>query len=716
MALAQQYTISTYAGGGPQPPSMGIGFISSIATDGTGNLYFSSVDNSCTCVFKLDPSGKVTRIAGGKTAGFSGDGGPATQALLNDPVGLAVDSAGNLYIAEAVSYNVYYANGQPQFTPVGGFHERVRKVSPNGMITTVAGGGAQGFSGDGGPATSASFFGLRGLAVDPAGNLYIADSLYDDGWDAPVGNNRIRKVTPDGIINTIAGTGDQGLTGDWGPAVNAQLNGPQALTVDNSGNLFFSDLYNSRIRELSIDGTISTVVDLGSQLPNCVSTSNSYQFCAANSTALDPSGNLVFSCNCYSGSPDNAVLTRSPNGAIATVLAANITLEIGLAGPIAIDAAGNLWFSGGWPGPSPSLQKVSPDGTLTVAAGGGSCCGGDGGPVTSAVLQHVNGVAADASGNLFIADANNRRIRDVMPGGIITTVAGSGGLNINCDVLSVGTFSPATATELCLPSEVAVDGAGDIFIVDRNRIRKVTPDGAITSIAGDGTIGFSSDGAIAAQAQLAYPNSVAVDAAGNVYFAEWSRVRKITPDGMVTTVAGTTARAGNNNGCSPPASPGCGPPPVGDGQPATSVQLFGPTSAAVDSRGNLYFVDGPRIRQVTPDGIITTVAGNGGRAGYQLPTGDGGLAINVGLWSPNGVTVDSAGNLYISEPVRIRKVTTDGIINTIAGTQEPGYSGDGGQATQAQLWNPTGLTVDGAWNVYVADSFNNVIRVLRPAQ
>jgi sugar lactone lactonase YvrE len=716
ISLAQQYTISTYAGGGPQPPTLGIGFISSITTDGTGNVYFSSAYNSCTCVFKLDPSGNGTRIAGGKKAGFSGDGGPATQALLNDPVGLAVDSAGNLFIAEGALYDVY---GGQNFiiTPQGGFHERIRKVSPNGIITTVAGGGVQGFSGDGGPATSASFFGLSGIAVDAAGNLYIADGLYDDGWDAPFGNNRIRKVTPDGTITTVAGIGDQGFSGDGGPGVNAQLNGPWGLTVDSSGNLFFSDFYNSRIRELSIDGTISTVVDLDSQVPNCVSTSNSYQFCSPNSTALDPSGNLVFS-NCYCGSfPAYVVLKQSPNGAVATVLATNITLEIGLIGPIAIDAGGNLWFSEDSPGPGPGLRKVSPDGTLTTVVGGGACCGGDdGGPATSAVLQHVNGVAADTSGNLFIADVNNRRIRDVMPGGIITTVAGSGSLNVNCDALTAGTFSPATATELCLPSQVAVDGSGNIYIVDRNRIRKVTPDGTITSIAGDGTIGFSSDGAIAAQAQLAYPNSIAVDSAGNIYFAEWSRVRKITPDGIVTTVAGTTARAGNNNGCSPPASPACGPPPVGDGQQATSVQLFGPASAVVDSNGNLYFVDGPRIRRVTPDGIISTAAGNGGRAGYQLPTGDGGLAVNAGLWSPNGVTVDGAGNLYISEPVRIRKVTTDGIINTIAGTQDPGYSGDGGPATQAQLWNPTGLTVDGAGNVYFADSFNNVIRVLKPVR
>jgi sugar lactone lactonase YvrE len=264
---------------------------------------------------------------------------------------------------------------------------------------------------------------------------------------------------------------------------------------------------------------------------------------------------------------------------------------------------------------------------------------------------------------------------------------------------------------------VAVDGVGDIFIVDRNRIRKTSPDGTVTSVAGDGTIGSGSggDGGPASQA-LAYPNSVAVDAAGNVYFAEWARVRRISPDGSVATVAGTGNRP-NNNGCSPAFSPYCTPNySSGDGGPATLVQLFGPLSVTVDGAGNLYFVDGLRIRRVSPDGTITTVAGSGVPTGYHGPTGDGGQATSAPLWTPNGVTVDSAGNLYISEPVRIRKVTTDGVINTIAGTQEPGYSGDGGLATKGQLWNPTGLTVDSAGNVYVADSNNNVIRVLRPVQ
>ncbi len=727
-AQAQQYVISTYAGGLAPPGANMIVSVGSVATDAAGNVYFSgSYNNSCLCVFKLDPSGAVTRVAGGPTPGFSGDGGPAIQAQLNDPVGLAVDGAGNLFIAEGVAYDTQGGYGYGARTqvspediiaiPQGGFRERVRRVSPDGIITTVAGGNPQGFSGDGGPATSASFFGLNSIAVDGAGNLFIADGLSDDGNGDTYGNNRIRKVSPDGIISTIAGTGTNGFSGDGGPAVDAQVYGPAGLAVDSVGNLFFSDFYNRRIRKISPDGIITTAVDLDSEVPDCASTLNPYSFCSVYSVTLDPSGNLVFADFGNNGAFSNhAVLKQSPDGAITTVVGSAVAQEISLAGGlanggIAFDSAGSLWFSAG-----SGLRKISPDGTLTVVLGSGACCaGGDGGPATSAQLLHSNSVAADAAGNLFIADTDNHRIRKVAPGGIITTVAGSGTLNINCDALSAGSSAPATAAELCSPSQVAADAAGNLFIVDRNRIRKVSSDGTITSVAGDGTPGAGGDGGAATQAQLAYPNSVAVDSAGNVYFAEWGRVRKITPDGIVTTVAGN-GMLPNTNGCSPPASPGCGPPPVGDGQPATSVSLFGPASVTVDSAGNLYFVDGVRVRKVSPDGIITTVAGNGGRAGYMLDPGDGGLATNVALWGPNGVTLDSAGNLYLSEQVRIRKVSTDGIINTIAGSQDPGYSGDGGPATKAQLWNPMGLTVDGAGNVYVADSFNNVVRILRPVR
>ncbi|HXP83142.1 MAG TPA: hypothetical protein VN841_00390 [Bryobacteraceae bacterium] len=705
-ALAQQYVISTYAGV-PAPPGANMPlFVRSLATDAAGNVYFSSyANNPCTCVFRLDAQGNLTRVAGSAEAGFSGDGGPAIQAQLSDPVGLAVDSAGNLFIAEGVFYDLY----NPTITPLGGFHERVRKVSPNGIITTVAGGGDPGFSGDGGPATSASFMGLNSIAVDAAGNLFIGDGLYGDAWDAPFGNNRIRKVTPDGIINTVAGTGDQGFSGDGGPAVNAQLNGPGALTADSAGNVFFSDFYNLRIRKLSTDGTITIVFDLDSQVPECSTKPNYYPSCSVYNETLDPSGNLVFAYS--SDAFSNAVFKQSPDGTITTVVGVGAAQEIGLTGQIAADGAGNLWFSA-----LTSLRKISPDGTVTVVLGSGACCGGgDGGPATSAQLRDANSVAVDGAGNLFIADTDDHRIRDVMPGGIITTVAGNGAWGINCDT-AAGDSARAIDAQLCLPSQVAADGAGDLFIVDRNRIRKVSPDGTITSIAGDGTAGTGrGDGGPATQAQLAYPNSVSVDSAGNVYFAEYARVRKITPDGIITTVAGTGTPP-NTNGCSPTPSPACGPPPVGDGWPATSVQLIDPTGVTVDSAGNLYFVEGRLVCKVSPDGILTTVAGNPTAMMPYTGIGDGGPATGALLWDPNAVTVDSAGNLYISEQVRIRKVTTDGIMNTIAGTGSPGYSGDGGPATNAQLWNPTGLTVDAAGNVYFADSLNNVIRVLRPVQ
>ena len=217
-----------------------------------------------------------------------------------------------------------------------------------------------------------------------------------------------------------------------------------------------------------------------------------------------------------------------------------------------------------------------------------------------------------------------------MSGGIITSVAGPGVLNIDCDAQSDGSSAPATAAQLCSPSQVAADGAGNIFIVDRNRIRKVSADGAITSIAGDGSVGdpTGGDGGPATQA-LAHPNSVAVDSVGNVYFAEWARVRKISPDGTIATVAGTGSRLGNN-GCLPPQGPSCG---MGDAGPALLAQLWGPTNVAIDGPGNLYFVDRWLIRKVSPDGIIATVAGNGGATGYRGYTGDGGSAQCTALES-----------------------------------------------------------------------------------
>src|SRR5437016_2099157 len=241
-AWAQQYVISTIAGGAPPPTPIAavnasIGLTYGVATDAAGNLYFTS-DN---CIFRLEQqNGVLTRVAGNARAGYSGDGGPAIYAQLNDPRGVAVDGAGNLFFVD-------FGNA------------RIRKVSSSGIITTVAGGGSA-FPGDGGPATSAQLLGPQGVAVDSDGNLFIADTI---SHTHPLGvttyDSRIRKVSSGGIITAVAGNGTYGFSGDGGPAINAQLARPNSVAVDRAANLFILHTYNYRIRKVSADGIITTV-------------------------------------------------------------------------------------------------------------------------------------------------------------------------------------------------------------------------------------------------------------------------------------------------------------------------------------------------------------------------------------------------------------------------------------------------------------------------
>ena len=335
--------------------------------------------------------------------------------------------------------------------------------------------------------------------------------------------------------------------------------------------------------------------------------------------------------------------------------------------------------------------------TINTAAGTGARgYSGDGGPATSAQLNQPDGVAVDAAGNLYIADTNNNRIRKVAPGGTISTVAGTGTSGYS------GDGGPATSAQLHYPSGVAVDSSGNLYIADsyNYRIRKVAPGGTISTLAGTGTQGYSGDGGPATSAKLDYPYGVAVDSSGNLYIADMRnyRVRKVAPGGTISTVAGT-----GTSGYS------------GDGGPATSAKLSYTSGVAVDSSGNLYIADegNNRIRKVAPGGTISTVAGTG-TSGYS---GEGGPATSAQLNTPYGVAVDAAGNLYIADTnnKRIREVAPGGTIWTVAGDGHSTYSGDGGPAISASLYNPTGAAVDATGRVYVADSQNDRIRILTPA-
>jgi trimeric autotransporter adhesin len=326
---------------------------------------------------------------------------------------------------------------------------------------------------------------------------------------------------------------------------------------------------------------------------------------------------------------------------------------------------------------------------ITVAGDSTAGYSGDGGAATAAELHSPYGVAFDAWGNLYVSDFYNNVIRKVAPSGTISTVAGGG-------TSGLGDGGAATAAALANPYGVAVDVAGNLHIGDyfNARIRKVTPSGTISTVVGNGTLGYAGDGGAATAAELDLPTGVAVDASGNLYIADALNavIRKVAPSGTISTVAGT-----GTSGYS------------GDGGAATAAELDEPCGVAVDAAGNLYIADknNNRIRKVTPSGTIGTAAG-GGTSGL----GDGGTATAAELFEPMGVAVDVSGNLYIADNGndRIRKVTLSGTISTVAGNGTYGCSGDVGAATAAALAGPQEVAVDASGNLYIADVNNNRIR------
>jgi uncharacterized repeat protein (TIGR01451 family) len=390
---------------------------------------------------------------------------------------------------------------------------------------------------------------------------------------------------------------------------------------------------------------------------------------------------------------------------------------------IASDNSGGFYFTN-----AEGVYRVASNGPLTVIAGDGAVgFSGDGGPATSARLSYPRGVAVDGTGNLFIADFGNHRIRKITSAGIISTVAGDGIPGFS------GDGGPATSARLSYPYGVAVDGTGNLFIAANNRIRKVTATGTISTVAGDGTPGFSGDGGPATFARLSDPRAVAADRNGNLFIADTNnnRIRMVTPDGTITTLAQvrfsqgvavdtagnvvvaegvihqitrvapsrikTTVAGNGTSGFN------------GDGGLAVTATLFNPLGVAVDAGGNIFIADTSnlRIRKVGPNGVISTVAGSG-----LSFVGDGGLATVASLNFPTGVAVDGSGNVLIGDTYnrRVRRVRPDGKIETVAGSGEHGYSGDGGPASSATFRYPTGVAADSSGNLFIVDTCNDTVR------
>ncbi len=330
--------------------------------------------------------------------------------------------------------------------------------------------------------------------------------------------------------------------------------------------------------------------------------------------------------------------------------------------------------------------------TISTIAGNGTIGdSGNGGPATLAEFYHPCGVTVDPAGNLYIACKGNGKIKKVDTNGIISNIAGGGS--------SLGDGGAATAAELSYPVGVFLDATGNVYIAESgdHRIRKINTSGIISTIAGTGVSDYFGDGGAATSAKLEKPSAAIADAAGNVYIADMynHRIRKINTNGIISTIAGN-----GTGGYS------------GDGGPATAAELFYPTEITFDALGNLYIADegNDRIRKINTNGIISTIAGNGNSGSY----GDGGAATSAALHNPTGIALDAAGNVYIADNLnnKIRKVNTNGIISTIAGSGTGGYLGDGGAATAAELNSPVGIAIDASGNLYVSDYNNQRIRKL----
>jgi sugar lactone lactonase YvrE len=734
-----------------------------VAVDSAGNVYVADCVNHV--IKKVTSAGVITTFAGNGTAGFSN--GTGNNATFSFPQQLAIDASENLYVSEQGN-NV------------------VRKITSAGVVTTFAGNGSPGSAN--GTGTNASFNNLYGVTVDSSGNVYVGDQS----------NHLIRKITSAGVVTTLAGSGNAAFAD--GTGTNASFNRPYGVAVDTFGNLYVADRINNRIRKITLPssadpntyinspftGTLLTTFNpalssstitipagttnakvasftvAATSLPlktsvtgvwsltlyatvglstspasfyvevvdgattvatgtttTSVNQSSPMQLYKSNLTIPARTYSSDLTLNIYATTQASSSLTLGFNGSTISYLnttipsvgatgstgAAGATGVTGSTGPTGrtgptgntgpTGATGNTGATGsaGTTGPTGSMgidgfsggltlqldyttQVASGDTVVTTLAGQTST-GSTNGTGTNASFWNPREVAVDSSGNVYVADTVNHLIRKITSAGLVTTFAGSS---------SGSSDGTGINAQFYFPCGVALDSSGNIYVADttNHRIRKITSAGVVTTFAGSST--GSSDGT-GTNAQFNTPWGIAVDSSGNVYIGDAAnnRVRKITSAGVVTTLAGSSSGSSDGTG--------------------TNASFASLRSVAVDSVGNVYVADtnNHRVRKITSAGVVTTLAGS------SQGSADG-TGTNATFREPIGIEVDSEGNVYVGDSGnnRIRKITSAGVVTTLVGSSQGSSNGTG---TNATFNYPMGIAPNSTGTIlYVADSGNNAIR------
>lgn len=576
--------ISTVLGDG-QPGTEGDGGLAvlartagnaGMAIDGEGNLFVA--EGASHRVRRIDTDGVITTVAGTGIAGGGGDGGPATAAQLNRPIDVEVDGAGNVLIAELRG-------------------NRIRQIAPDGTISTRAGTGLAGSRGDGGPAMTAEFNGPQAVAVDGAGNIFVAD------WN----NRRIRRIRPDAIVETVAGASG-GRPESGGAAIETRLVLPVDLAATFDGSLVFAEQGTRRVRVLVAGLDARPAVTAATRAPVAYVTPG----------PAVPLGAAVV---------DNPVADRFAGvGEPGFAGDGGRRADAQFAAPqgIAVDAIGRVFVADTG---NHRVRRIELDGTVhTVAGTGIPGMAGDGGPAIEAQLSRPAAVALDASGALFIADSGNFRVRRVSVDGVISTLTGGARPGTS------GDGGPARDALLTEPTGLALDDRGRLYIADppAHRVRMIESNGVIQSVAGTGAEGRHGDGDPATAASVGFPQRVAVDPAGRLLITQLHDgvVRSVSPDGTIGTLAGVPESG------------------VLDTRPGAQARIDAPIGVAADREGHIYVVESGAgtIIRIGPDGVVTVIAGN--------PTGQGrtgDAARDVPLFTAVDIALAADGTAYVLE-------------------------------------------------------------------